>query len=233
MKKLATILSFILWATLPLWSLNMSIEHSIHFFEKNKKGFELIAHQYGCNVYEIAAIALPEVERYAEWQNYLENMALWQYYIKGGTEEADFSIGYFQMKPSFIEKLECEIVENECWIEKFGHVLPQGDLSLSEARKYRLEKLNDLFNQFDYLCIYYQIMQEKYSNIIQEENKIRFFAAAYNYGFDREENAIKKWMPIKAFPYGRKFNFEQDAYADVSLSIYRILLENKVNGIIC
>ncbi|MGK0387434.1 MAG: hypothetical protein ACI94Y_000160 [Maribacter sp.] len=203
-------------------ALNMSVENCLTFYEKHQCDFETIAKKYNCNVAEVTAVALPEVARYMEWQNSLENYALWNFYIEGGKEQADFSIGYFQMKPSFIEELECEIVEDECLIEMYSDILPFGNYSEKEARKFRLEKLNNINDQFEYLCIYFKIMEHKYSNGFLDKNEqIRFFASAYNYGFNRKKEAIIKWMSVKGFPYGRKFNFEQDAFADVSEYLYK------------
>lgn len=217
-----TIILFICFNAVSLMALNMSVEDCLTFYDKHQCDFEIIAEKYDCNVAEVAVVALPEVARYMEWQNSLENFALWNFYIEGGKEQADFSVGYFQMKPSFIEELECGIVEDECLIEMYSDILPKGNYSEEEARKYRLERLKDTNTQFEYLCIYFKIMEHKYPNdFLNKNEQIKFFASAYNYGFNREEKAIMNWMPVKGFPYGSRFNFEQDAFADVSEYLYK------------
>lgn len=216
-----TIIFFLWLNAISSQALNMSVEDCLSFYENHQCDFENIAKKYNCNVAEVAAVALPEVARYMEWQNSLENYALWNFYIDGGKESADFSIGYFQMKPSFIEKLECSIVEDECLTEMYSNILPYGNFSEKESRKYRLEQLNVINNQFEYLCIYFKIMENKYSNDFSTNNeRIKFFAAAYNYGFNQKKEDIIKWMSVKGFPYGRRFNFEQDAFADVAAYLY-------------
>ncbi len=207
----------------PSWGLNTSIDECLNFYEKHQSNFEEIASYHHLDVCQVAAIALPEVSRFVGWQNQLESLALYQFYIDGGTEDADFSIGYFQMKPSFIEKIECEIVENSTLSQKYNELLPQGDWSEKERRIFRLQQLKNTNIQFEYLCVFYEIMENKTENVCFNliENKIQFFAAAYNFGFDREIRKIKNWMHIKAFPYGSRFNFEQDAYSEVASYIFR------------
>lgn len=222
------IIIFLFLGIIPLRALNMSVEDGLKFYCEHESEFKSIANQYNCDVREVAAIGLPEVERYLEWQNNLEHLALSQFYISGGKEKADFSIGYFQMKPSFIEALECEIVNDECLIENYFSILPQGNFSEQEQRKYRLEKLNDTYTQFEYLCVYYKIMKNKYPNDFKNKSEsIKFMATAYNYGFQKPKENIIKWMSVKAFPYGRKFKFEQDAFSDVAHHIYQEI-ENSI-----
>lgn len=228
MDKIMVIL-FLFLGVIPLQALNMSVEAGLEFYCEYELKLKSIANKYNCDAREIAAIGLPEVERYLEWQNHLEHLALSQFYISGGKEKADFSIGYFQMKPSFIEALECEIVNDECLIENYFSILPQGNFSEQEQRKYRLDKLNNIYYQFEYLCIYYKIMKNKYTDDFKNKSEeIKFIAAAYNYGFRKTKKDIKKWMLVKAFPYGRKMKFEQDAFSDVAFFMYQ-----KIQNPIC
>ena len=56
-----------------------------------------------------SSIIFPEFIRYSMFKDFLETEALKIGYVQFGAEAVDFSIGYCQMKPSFIEKLEYEI----------------------------------------------------------------------------------------------------------------------------
>ncbi len=207
-------------------ALEVKTEDCIEFYTTHQNIFQEIADYYNCPLEKTVAIALPEVIRYKGWQNDLERMALEQFYVKGGKIEADFSIGYFQMKPSFIEDLECEIVENPHLLQEFSHLIPNGDWSQEKSRKFRIERLNITHLQFEYLCAFYKIMENKYCDI-DEKNKLNFFASAFNYGFKKPKEKIQNWANIKAFPYGSRFKFEQDAFADVSTHLYDLILSNK------
>ena len=60
---------------------------------------------------EKLAIVFPELLKYTLYQDLLETTALELIYTSYGKSYADFSIGYFQMKPSFIEDLEAETLK--------------------------------------------------------------------------------------------------------------------------
>ncbi len=216
--------------TIPGKALEMSVDTALEWYDSNQEYWNGIARKYACDSKEVAAIGLPEVERYLEWQNQLETLALNEFYVDKGSEAVDFSIGYFQMKPSFIEKLECEIVEDACLMEMCLSLIPSADLSPREIRIFRLEQLSQPHIQFEYLCAYYLIMEKRFPDWNNKKDKIRFFASAYNYGYDKDEDKIRTWMKIKSFPYGSRFNFTQDAYADVAFYIFN-QLTNKMEEI--
>ncbi len=52
------------------------------------------------------AIVFPETVRYSFLQNQAEIAGLMVLYVKYGSAYADFSVGRFQMKPSFAEQIE-------------------------------------------------------------------------------------------------------------------------------
>ncbi len=58
------------------------------------------------------SIVLPELIRWNALQDIMETTALELLYVEKGKDGADFSIGYFQMKPSFIENLENYVLTN-------------------------------------------------------------------------------------------------------------------------
>ena len=67
-------------------------------------------------------------------------------------------------------------------------------------------------------------MEYKYEcSFLNATDKIKFISTAYNFGFLRGEQKIRNWQKEKAFPYGRRFNFEQDAYSDISFLIYQCI----------
>ncbi len=221
MKEIIYIL-FFLFSYGNTFALHISIEPCLKFYKEHQTSFEKMAKKWNLDHQEIVSIALPEEIRFQEWQNYLEATALRQFYIKGGKEDADFSIGHFQMKPSFVEDLECAIVENETFSILFQELIPEGDWSPEEVRKFRIENLDNISTQFKYLCAFYKIMELKTTdyNFKTRKEKIFFFSSAYNLGFNKPKKQIQNWTRIKAFPYGRKFNFEQDSFSEIAWNIY-------------
>ncbi len=217
LKHICTVLSF------GFSLLHFSIEPCLDFFRNHVSYMHPIAQSYGQDAATTAAIALPEVGRYEDWKNILETAALEKWYLENGSESADFSIGPFQMKPSFIEKLECAIVDSEELSLIYYELIPYGNYSQKERRKFRLENLKNKEFQFKYLCAFYSVMElkSKDSYFNTKEDKIAFFATAYNLGFDKKTENIKKWHSVKGFPFGKKYRIPQDAYHEISLSVYR------------
>jgi hypothetical protein len=58
-----------------------------------------------------------------------------------------------------------------------------------------------------------------------DAEKIKFFATAYNHGFDCSETEIRSWMNIRYFPSGAgQANY---AYGDVALEFYQRMKNEK------
>jgi hypothetical protein len=175
--------------------------------------------------YELAktakSIGFPELLRYNSFKDFFEIKSLEIAYVKYGLDAVDFSIGEFQMKPSFAEHLENEI-------DKFlelGHLrqtLRYLYKKKDSIRKERLERLKSLKWQFIYLKAFIIYMYEKYPNLKSEsyEYRVAFLASAYNYGFRSTFLQIHEWISVKAFPHGLKANVEQYAYADIARYFY-------------
>ena len=54
------------------------------------------------------AVVFPEIVRYSDLEDLIQIRALKVLYVQYGRKYADFSVGHFQMKPSFIEQLEAD-----------------------------------------------------------------------------------------------------------------------------
>ena len=62
-------------------------------------------------------------------------------------------------------------------------------------------------------------MDEKYKTktFLNIEEKIRFYATAYNYGFTKPDDEILAYQQVKAFPLGKNINNNQIAFSDFSI----------------
>ncbi|MDQ1164853.1 hypothetical protein [Flavobacterium sp. SORGH_AS_0622] len=166
---------------------------------------------------EILAIAFPEIIRYNSFSDYIETSSNRILYINKGKKVSDFSIGYFQMKPSFIEDLENYVIHNTN-LEDCNMILIKKKTE-KEIRKERIDRLESFQWQIRYLKVFWHVAELKFKNLNfkNKQEKIRFFATAYNYGFTKPENEIENYQAIKAFPYGERINTIKFKFADFSL----------------
>ena len=65
------------------------------------------------------AVVFPELVRYSALRDYMETAAVKALYLQKGVKGADFSIGRFQMKPSFAEDIERTWMRTE-WRHEYG-----------------------------------------------------------------------------------------------------------------
>jgi len=125
------------------------------------------------------------------------------------------------MKPSFIEDLE-NYIANSSTLKKYNSIVIQNKTE-KETREERINRLENLQWQLRYLKVLWMILDDKYNNKIfkNKEDKIRFYATAYNFGFLQPEKIITNYQNIKVFPYGKNNNNIQVAFADFSIDFFR------------
>jgi hypothetical protein len=177
-------------------------------------GFALCAPLCNASPRFMQAIVFPEVMRYNQLKDGIEAESLRTLYVQFGEEYANFSIGLFQMKPTF-----AEIVET-----KAKQLLPDSicnELQLSytassaeDIRMQRVERLQDNEYQLVYLtaftAICNKLYQQKYFS--SETEKLQWYATVYNAGFDKPDSYIsakikqdnfylQQGMPGKKFRY--------------------------------
>jgi hypothetical protein len=169
------------------------------------------------------SIVFPEVIRYNSFSDFLETKTLEWVYAEYGAEKADFSIGLFQMKPSFVEKLEESSKGDPTTFRPFADILSYPTtLSATEIRRMRVNRLQSFEAQLGYAQVFLLICNHKFKKDTFADNteKLKFYAAAYNFGFDKDVKDIKEWTKRKAFPYGIKFKGKQMIYSDISANFY-------------
>lgn len=169
------------------------------------------------------AIVFPEIIRYSAVLNIIESSALKTLYIQNGEKYADFSIGYFQMKPSFAETVEN--IHNKILLKsgrKTGLFNTQKTVA---ARKARILRLDDPKWQLRYLILFIKIMEAEYpkASFKDEIEKLRFYATAYNYGFTSDFSTINKHIYSCSFHTDIFANSETKyyCYSDISYYYYK------------
>lgn len=201
---------------------NESIEHyrkeinrAFSLLKKQKKKIDLELNKN--EKVQILSIAFPEILRYDSYSDYLETSSNRILYVNEGKSASDFSTGYFQMKPSFIEDLENYVANTES-LKVYDWILIQKK-NETEARKERINRLGNFQWQLRYLKVFWHVAEYKYQNIDFKttQDKIRFFATAYNYGFTKPEKEITKYQSLKKFSPSENPNSEKFAFADFSI----------------
>lgn len=192
--------------------------NAINFIKQNSGKIKEVLHRHTPEERKIAmAIVAPEISQYSSASNFLELRALFISYKNFG--KGDFSVGYFQMKPSFIEALEKEISANNNLKKKYGSYLLSG--TQEEIRSARLKRLSSLEWQLKYLEVFMDVARIKTAGMSFKGSmpKLRYWATLYNSGFHSSPKRVAEMQKKKYFP--RKIN--QYNYADVAVEFYQLL----------
>ena len=155
--------------------------------EQFKKEFEI----FGVDSRIAEAVVFPELIRYSLWQDEIEKVAVNGLYITKGKDAADFSIGRFQMKPSFAEEVE-EAWNKSPLAQEYGFVF--NVQQNSEARRSRVRRLGTMEGQCRYLAIFIRLMQLRHPQLagMPAKERIRLLATAYNWSFSAPLSQIRR-----------------------------------------
>ena len=196
-------------------------KNAINYFKANKqrlsKGFKI----YNIDLKTVTSIVFPERIRYSIVKDFFETAFLELFYVENGSKQVDFSIGDFQIKPSFAEKIEFFVKYNQKLKFKYRVLSNYNKTNLKLIRKERVNRLKKLNYQIIYISAFYDIVKTKFFvNNMPEKKQIKFFATAYNYGFDKTQIEILNHLNDKFFPYGSTYPGKQYSYSNISLHFY-------------
>ena len=166
------------------------------------------------------AVVFPEIIRFKALEDKVQVRALKVLYVQYGRKYADFSVGHFQMKPTFGEQIERDYNRLFSAGEKAVADIASFDAGdSSRLRKERVTRLDDPHGQARYLRLFMMIMDKLYGNIkfVDHLEKLRFYATAYNAGYASGEKAIRRMMGIRRFHVQPLFAKTRYNYADVSV----------------
>lgn len=203
---------------------------ALNYMGKNSQTFKASAFAYGHSPELLTSIVFPELVRYSMISDLLETSALEYIYLSGGSNAADFSIGRFQMKPSFVEQLETDIGQSDSLKIKYTSIIAyQADNTFGQRAR-RLQRLKSASWQLIYLNAFVDVVQEKFKDLrfSTTEDSLRFYASAYNGGFCRSAQQIRTAAGQCLFPYGAGYEGPQYAYSDVSVYFHsHVFLKKK------
>jgi hypothetical protein len=169
----------------------------------------------------LVPVVFPELVRYSIIRDRIEITGLKVFYVYLGGEFADFSIGRFQMKPSFVEELEKAVRRYR--LRAFFELLDYGDTrDEREIRRARVARLEQEFWQERYLACFGAVLTRRFPHeqAMKPEERIEFAAAAYNRGFWKSEGDIRQSAQRALFPYGTEYPGLQYRYSDVAVGFY-------------
>jgi len=194
-------------------------EAARQFFTEHSKEFEQAGKDAGLGAEFLFAIVAPEISQFVHLSNKLETYSLRVMYVQGGRAYSDFSIGLFQMKPSFIEQMEESVAADDGLRAAFAECL-FAEPDSRQARVERIERLNSIEWQMKYLTLFCKLVDKRFGSVAfaNGRERLRFYASAYNAGFYRTESDIKKIGDKALFPH---FSAQKFGYADVALWFYQ------------
>jgi hypothetical protein len=160
------------------------------------------------------SIVFPEVMRYNSLKDDIETESLKTLYVQFGQEYANFSVGIFQMKPTFAVQVETKAKQllPESIYKELQLTYDETDEEL--IREKRVERLQDNEWQLVYLTAFICICNEinKQKQFLSKQEKLQWYSTMYNAGFDKTNEYISKkieqenfylqqGMPNKKFKY--------------------------------
>jgi len=160
------------------------------------------------------AIIFPELIRYSSIRDKIETAALKSLYIQYGKDYANFSIGQFQMKPSFAEEIEKEYIKWKGW-----PIEGTDTTSCVASRKERVKRLNTTEGQVGYLCMFIKLMKRNLQqlSLLGRSEEVKLMAAAYNYGFKTDVKTLKEISQKRFFYTGIFATETKYNYSDIAV----------------
>jgi hypothetical protein len=200
-------------------------QKAVTFLEENNSWLKPSLEKYNTSYREAVAVIFPELVRYSAIRDKMEITLLKTLYRNLGDDYADFSVGVFQIKPSFAEKIRSQAPEV---MGKKAKLLFKRRSYYKYDYDYRAAIIIDLENpqtELNYLIAFFAICRDRFApDQMDEESRIKFLATAYNSGFWKSKEDIMK-MEEKKFFNTKLFKTENYPYSDVALFWYN---QNKI-----
>lgn len=167
------------------------------------------------------AIVFPELTRYSAIKDHLELTTLQTLYVNFGDSYADFSVGQFQMKPSFAQQIETDYLKYKIkLLSTKNYSFDTTDTR--KARSERIKRLKDIRWQTTYLLMFIKILDQRYTQICWsgKREKLMWYATAYNAGYWLPDNQITRLKDKRLFHTAFLPISSQQKYAYASISDY-------------
>lgn len=170
------------------------------------------------------SIVAPELSQYSVCSDKAETGMLNVFYVTRGI--SNFSIGVFQMKPSFVEKLEAEVARDTTLLYIFPELPIMGDTGRKQRSK-RICRLVSPEWHVKYLSVFMQLAIRKTAGIsfANDEERLLYWATLYNGGLHLTSDDVGRLRRLKGFPhFSKRFN-----YAEICLEFYKRIVPKDIN----
>ena len=170
------------------------------------------------------AVVFPEIVRFNAIEDDIQVRGLKVLYVQYGRAYANFSVGRFQMKPSFAEQLEADYRDLFTDSERREAGLPAFESGDTPGlREQRVRRLDDTAWQVRYLRLFMLAMGKRYATAAASgtEDRVRFYATAYNAGYQLGEAALRRTMTRRRFHIALVLPSATYSYAEVALFFFR------------
>ena len=195
---------------------------AVQFIDAHHAAWKPLFEEFGVDARLAEAIVFPELIRYSRWQDEIETAAVNGLYVLQGTSGANFSIGRFQMKPSFAEEVEAAWNQSPL-AKEYGFVFNLQDGA--EARRSRIRRLDTMEGQCRYLAIFIrlQFLRHPQLQALQLVDQVGMLATIYNRSFSTT------WEQVCQLRHQKNFHTDIIAtrhtkrycYADIAQAYYR------------
>ncbi len=192
-------------------------DKALSFVKENEIWLRPVLDKYNVSYPEAIAVIFPELVRYSALRDKIEITLLKALYINLGAEYANFSVGPMQMKPSFAERIH----ENsgDAKVTRTGKLF-RIKSDFTDIKDYRASIISDLENperEVIYLIAFIKICEKNFNlKSMNDTDRVRFLATAYNYGFWNGVARIEN-MSDKKFFSTTLIKTETYSYSDISL----------------
>lgn len=191
---------------------------ALSFWVSHEAEFKAIGSKAGVSARFLFALVAPEISQFGYLSDRAQTYILKVMYVQRGKAYADFSIGRFQMKPSFIERLEQCLRAESTLCTLFPEVLFTAESERAEQAE-RIKRLESMEWQLVYLALFCRVVQQRFEHIVfaDETEKLQFYANAYNVGFHLNASRLQQTQGAY-FPHLSRQKYR---YADISLWFYQ------------
>lgn len=162
-------------------------------------------------------VIFPGLVRYSVIRDIMETGAYRMLYVQRGRKYAHYGVGRFQMKPSFAELVERNVTRNKLTKQEF-------DLrNTVQARSQRVKRLDSPEWQLRYLVFFIRLMDKRFAHVEwkSDEDKVRFYATAFDVGYNRDERTIRRMMNPRPRYTKRKKSKPEYRYGDVAMRFFK------------
>jgi hypothetical protein len=183
----------------------------------NRYWIKPVIEEYGISYPVAMSVIFPELVRFSALRDMMETTMLKILYINLGQDYANFSIGQFQMKPSFAELLREKASSLADSFPAKSFLQKNSFNDIRDFRRSIIADLEDTRTQLLYLVAFIKVCENEYDIKGRDESSmVKLLSTAYNYGLGMKIEEIEKMTGRKYYTtklIGKEFY----PYADVAL----------------